>query len=96
MSKIICRDKIFVIETENTHYVIGIDNTGCNRHVYWGKKCDVNDYEIDYNNGENSHNTVLDEITQEYTVFGSTMYRECALKANFSDTPADSAKCQDK
>lgn len=85
MSKIICKDKIFVIETENTHYVIGIDNAGCNRHIYWGKKCDVNDYEIDYNNGENSHNTVLDEITQEYTVFGSTMYRECALKANFAD-----------
>lgn len=85
MSKIICRDKIFVIETENTHYVIGIDNEGFNRHVYWGKKCDVNDYEIDYNHGENAHNTVLDEITQEYTVFGSTMYRECALKANFAD-----------
>lgn len=58
MSKIICRDKIFVIETENTHYVIGIDNEGFNRHVYWGKKCDVNDYEIDYNHGENAHNTV--------------------------------------
>ena len=85
MSKIICKDKIFVIETENTHYVIGIDKEGCNRHVYWGKKCDVNDYEIDYNHGENAHNTVLDEITQEYTVFGSTMYRESALKANFAD-----------
>lgn len=85
MSKIICKDKIFVIETENTHYVIGIDNVGFNRHVYWGKKCDVNDYEIDYNYGENAHNTVLDEITQEYTVFGSTMYRGCALKANFAD-----------
>lgn len=34
MSKIICKDKIFVIETENTHYVIGIDNAGCNRHIY--------------------------------------------------------------
>lgn len=52
MSKIICKDKIFIIETENTHYIIGIDNAGFNRHVYWGKKCDVNDYEIDYNNGK--------------------------------------------
>lgn len=85
MSKIICKDNIFVIETENTHYVIGVDKEGVNRHIHWGNKCDADDYVIDYNDGENSHNTMLDEFEQEYTVFGSTMYRECALKANFAD-----------
>lgn len=85
MSKVICKDNIFVLEAKNTHYVIGIDSEGCNHHIYWGRKCDIDDYEIDYNESENSHNTMLDEFTQEYTVFGSTMYRGSALKANFAD-----------
>lgn len=85
MSKIICRNNIFVLETKNTHYVIGIDSEGCNQHIYWGRKCDPDDYVINYSNGENSHNTMLDEFAQEYTVFGSTMYRGSALKANFAD-----------
>ena len=85
MSKIICKDNIFILETKSTHYVIGIDSEGGNHHIYWGRKCDIDDYEIDFNEGENSHNTMLDEFTQEYTVFGSTMYRGSALKANFAD-----------
>lgn len=66
MSKIICKDNIFVLETKNTHYVIGVDKEGCNHHIYWGKKCSMDDYEIDYNDGENSHNTMLDEFTQDF------------------------------
>lgn len=85
MPIIVCENNIFVLETQNTHYVIGIDETGCNRHIHWGKKCDVQDYTVDFNEGENSHNTMLDEFAQEYTVFGSTMYRGSALKANFAD-----------
>lgn len=85
MPIIVCENNIFVLETEHTHYVIGVDKAGCNRHIYWGKKCDVRDYTVDCNEGENSHNTMLDEFAQEYTAFGSTMYRESALKVNFAD-----------
>lgn len=85
MSIIVCKNNVFVLETKNTHYVLGVDEEGTDHHIHWGRKCDINDYEIHYHGDENSHNTMLDEFAQEYTVFGSTMYRGSALKANFAD-----------
>ncbi len=82
---IFTKDNIFVLETERTQYVFGIDNSGLNRHLHWGAKCDPADYFIETFGDENSNHTMLDEYRQEYTVFGSTMYRECALKVRFSD-----------
>ena len=39
-------NRIFVLETENTHYVFGIDSAGYNRHLHWGAKCDPADYAL--------------------------------------------------
>ncbi len=85
MAVIKCDNNIFVLETKNTHYVLGVDKYGYNHHLYWGKKCDIKDYSMESIGDENSNHTMLDEFKQEYTVFGSTVYRECALKAEFSD-----------
>lgn len=85
MNIIICKNNIFVLETENTHYVIGIDNAGYNHHIYWGKKCSADDYYISDINGENSNHTKLDEYRQELTPYGQTMYRDCDIKAEFED-----------
>ncbi|MGN0521065.1 MAG: alpha-galactosidase [Eubacterium sp.] len=85
MSIIKCENDIFVLETKNTHYVLGVDEFGYNHHLHWGRKCDVNDYCIENIGDENSNHTMLDEFEQEYTVFGSTVYRECDIKAQFSD-----------
>lgn len=82
---IFIKNNIFVLETEHTHYAFGIDDEGCNRHIHWGKKCDVDDYFIEKIGDESSHNPKLDEYRQEYTVFGGTMYRQNALKATYSD-----------
>ena len=79
------KNNIFVLETKNTHYVFGVDEEGYNRHIHWGNKCNYSDYEFAHVNGENSNNTVQDEIRQEITPFGSTMYRECDIKAEFAD-----------
>ncbi|MDD6727848.1 MAG: alpha-galactosidase [Eubacteriales bacterium] len=79
------KNGIFVLETENTHYVLGVDKNGYNRHIHWGKKCDVKDYRIFNWGDENSNHTTLDEMKQECTAFGQTMYRECVLKATFPD-----------
>lgn len=79
------KDHIFILETPNTHYVLGVDRHGYNHHLHWGRKCEVQDYCIAEISDENSNNTMLDEFEQEYTVFGATMYRECALKARFAD-----------
>lgn len=82
---IITKNNIFVLETENTHYVIGIDRYGNSRHIHWGKKCCADDYCFFETGDENSNHTMLDEVKQEYTPFGKTMYRDCAMKAQFSD-----------
>lgn len=85
MAVIKCKNNLFVLETLNTHYALCIDANGLNRHIHWGKKCNVNDYEVDCTGDENSNHTRLDEYKQELTPFGSTMYRDCDIKACFSD-----------
>ena len=81
----ILKDNIFVLETKNTHYVLGVDKYGYNRHIHWGKKCDITDYETKDIWDENSNHTRLDMAKQEFTVFGGTMYRESDLKVQFLD-----------
>ena len=78
-------NRIFVLETENTHYVFGIDPAGYNRHLLWGAKCDPADYAFTEIGDENSNHSMLDEYRQELTPFGSTVYRTCDLKAQFAD-----------
>ena len=85
MSIHICKNNIFVLETKNTHYVLGVDEFGFNHHIHWGKKCNINDYFIKKSKDESSNNPMLDNFSQEYTPFGKTLYRNCAVKANFSD-----------
>ena len=81
----ILKNNIFVLETKNTHYVLGIDDYGYNRHIHWGKKCNINDYYATDIWDENSNHTRLDMAKQEYTVFGGTNYRESDLKVVFPD-----------
>lgn len=85
MSIHICEDNIFVLETKNTHYVLGVDKNGYNRHIHWGKKCCLADYSAKDIWHENSNHTELDMARQEYTPFGGTMYRESAIKVQFPD-----------
>ncbi len=81
----VLQNNIFVLETKNTHYVLGVDNNGYNRHIHWGKKCNLNDYNATDIWDENSNQTELDMARQEYTPFGGTMYRENDLKVKFFD-----------
>lgn len=80
-----CENNVFVLETKNTQYVLGIDKNGYNRHIHWGKKCPVSDFLSTDIWDENSNHTELDMAKQEYTVFGGTMYRESDLKVQFPD-----------
>lgn len=82
---IVRKDNIFILETKNTHYVLGVDRYGYNHHIHWGKKCDADDYFIKNIGDENSNHSMLDNFKQEYTPFGQTMYRGNTIKANFSD-----------
>lgn len=82
---IICKKNIFILETKNTHYVLGVDKYGYNRHLHWGKKCDADDYFIREIRDQNSNHSMLDEFKQEYTPFGQTLFRGSSIKAQFSD-----------
>lgn len=82
---IICKNNIFILETKNTHYVIGVDKYSCCRHLHWGRKCNENDYFIKDIGDENSNHSMRDNFKQEYTPFGQTMFRGSAVKAEFSD-----------
>ena len=93
MKIIECKNNIFVFDMKNTHYVVGVDEFGTDRLIHWGKKCDADDYEIFIFGDENSNHTSLDEMKQECTVFGKTMYRECVLKANFYDSCREINSC---
>lgn len=81
---IICKKKIFILETDNTQYAIGISGNGV-MHLHWGKKCCIDDFEDFATQEENSNHSELDFCKTEYIPFGGTMYRECALKCNFAD-----------
>ena len=74
-----------VLETKNYHYAFAYDEDGYVHSVHWGDKCPVKDYEVDDIGDENPNHSVLDQIRCEYTPFGKTMYRPCAVKVRFPD-----------
>ena len=82
-------DKIFVIETKNTQYVMGVDGNGILRHLHWGGKASAQDYEVSPEWERNSNHSELDCISEEYSPFGGTRYRGCAFKCEYFD------KCRD-
>lgn len=83
-------ENIFTIETKNTHYVLGVDKNGLLRHLHWGRKANEGDYYISEIGEINSNHSMLDVAELEYTVFGGTMYRNCAFKCQYFDGCRDS------
>lgn len=82
--------QVYVIETKNTQYVIGIDSNGRVRHLHWGNKVKVEDFDIPDIWEQNSNHAGFDYTNFEYTVFGGTMYRNCAFKCEYFDKCRDS------
>lgn len=83
-------NNIFVIETKNTHYVLGADGNGLLRHIHWGGKANPDDYEFEPMCSINSNHSDIDTVNTEYTVFGGIMYRNCAFKCQYFDGCRDS------
>ena len=83
------KNNIFVIETKNTHYAMGVNDKGVLCHIHWGKKAPVCDYSVSAEWERNSNHSELDYISEEYSPFGSTRYRACAFKCEYFD------KCRD-
>lgn len=82
-------NKIFVIETQNTHYVVAVDDFGIVRNIHWGKKATVDCYEVKHFGDPNSNHTSRDIMNEEYTPFGGTCYRNCSFKCVYHDGTRD-------
>ena len=78
---------VFILETENTHYVMAVDCTGVLGHEHWGRKCaDVNDYKSTYTSWDkNSNHSARDYGKTEYIPYGGTCYRTPALVVTYAD-----------
>lgn len=77
---------IFNLVTKNNSYVLGIDNNGLVRHVYWGNKIqDIEDFEMPILAEVSTNDPVFEITKEEFPVYGSLRYKEHCLKANFSD-----------
>lgn len=81
---------VFLINTLNTHYVMGVNDDGVLQHIHWGAKMPVDQYSV-FNEWErNSNHSELDYTKEEYSVFGGTRYRAAALKCIHADGCRDS------
>lgn len=83
------RENIFVLETENYQYVLGVGSDGLLRHLHWGEKVQPGDFEIKVFDDINSNHSYLDTMCQEYSPFGSKLFRDCAFKCRFGDGVRD-------
>lgn len=78
-------NKNYFINTKNTTYVIGVDDKGIVRHLYWGRRIEDEMLEIPDIWDTNSNHSDMDNAMTEYTAFGGKMYRNCAVKCRYSD-----------
>ncbi|MGN0447969.1 MAG: alpha-galactosidase [Acutalibacteraceae bacterium] len=80
------RDNIFILETDNTHYCLGVDCGGNIEHIHWGKKCLKEDYIRNFDGHERNSNSSAREVFKtEYISYGGPVYRPHALIAKHSD-----------
>ena len=81
------KDGVFILETENTHYVMSVSEQGLLCHEHWGRKCaDIEDYRCTYKPWErNSNHSARDLAKTEYIPYGGTCYRTPAFVAAYDD-----------
>lgn len=78
--------QLFGLQTKSSLYVLGVDQLGLVRHVYWGERLESLEYfEMNPIHGITSNERPIDMTPEEYPVFGGLRYKEHCLKVNFSD-----------
>ena len=77
---------VFILETQNTHYVMAVDKEGVLTHLHWGKKCEIADYKATYTGRNDSSNHSARDISKtEYIPYGGIVYRPPAFMATYPD-----------
>ncbi len=84
--KILEKDRVFILETQNTHYVMAVDSEGTLSHLHWGKPCKDEDYVSVYKSWDiNSNHSARDLSKTEYIPYGGKVYRTPAFIATYPD-----------
>ena len=84
--KILEKDGVFVLETQNTHYAMAVDKVGVLTHLHWGKPCAYEDYSSTYTGNESSSNHSARDLSKtEYIPYGGIVYRPPAFMATYPD-----------
>ena len=77
---------VFILETENTHYVMAVDKDGILTHLHWGDKCAIEDYAPVFKGNESSSNHSARDLSKtEYIPYGGIVYRPPAFMATYPD-----------
>lgn len=79
--------KLWILESKNTSYVMGLDEEGNIQNIYWGSKLPyAGDYvAADFKRGHSSFDFKEGFAKLEYPAWGGLLYSEPCLKATFSD-----------
>lgn len=87
----IWKDKIYMLETKNSMYVMQEDSEGLLRHLYWGKKAGTAEDFEDVSEEENAtqYYQHVETTREEYSPFGGMRYKESACKLEYSDGTND-------
>ncbi len=84
--KILENNGVFILETENTHYVMAVDSEGVLNHLHWGRKCADEDYFCTYKTWDiNSNHSARDLSKTEYIPYGGKVYRPVCFMATYAD-----------
>lgn len=87
----IWKEKLFILQTDHTMYVMKKDPQGILRHVYWGGPAgSAKDFEtLPKEPGGNGYHPYVDRVMEEYSAFGGGHYKETALKLEYQDGTRD-------
>lgn len=78
--------KTWILTTSKTAYVMGVDETGCLQHLYWGARLPRNaDYPRPSLTWQAAFESPRGLAYEEYPAWEGIKYREPAVKASFAD-----------
>lgn len=79
------KNRVFILETENTQYVFGAADDGTLVHLHWGKKADTDSFVSRFEACEKGRNG-LEELTKtEYIGNSGQIFRPQAIILNYAD-----------
>ena len=81
--------KLFVLETEHTSYVLGVNEMNALQHVYWGKKIAEADLPAARAGGSYAFESREGMLNEEYPGWGGMRYIDPCLKVTLADGVRD-------